>query len=103
MSKAFPTFYRRDFDLVSKYNVGFKTLPLQGCSDPEFYGDVVYNFRKNGKNDCPYHYKKIIARHKKIGYNIDVLQRTVCLVVNAIKNNCFAYLFKLHNGRSVSD
>ena len=33
-----------------------------------FYGDLVYKFRKIiGKNDFPYHFKKIIVRHKKIG------------------------------------
>ena len=36
---------------MSKYNVGLKTL-LQGLSEPEFYGDLVYKFRKIiGKND----------------------------------------------------
>ena len=34
------------FDIVSKYNVGLKTLLLQGLSEPEFYGDLVYKFRK---------------------------------------------------------
>ena len=44
--KAFSKFYRRHFDLVSKYNLGLKTLLLQGLSEPEFYGDLVYKFRK---------------------------------------------------------
>ena len=39
-----------------------------------------------------YHLKKIIVRYKKIGYNIDVLRQTACLVVNPIKVNNFAYL-----------
>ena len=37
LRKAFSKFYRRHFDIVSKYNVGFKTLLLQGLSDPEFH------------------------------------------------------------------
>ena len=37
---------------MSKYNVGLKTLLLQGLSEPEFYGDLVYKFRKIfGKNE----------------------------------------------------
>ena len=44
--KAFSKFYRRHFDIVSKYNVGLKTLLLQGLSAPEFYGDLVNKFRK---------------------------------------------------------
>ena len=56
---------------MSKYNVGLKTLLLQGLSVLEFYGDLVYKFRKIfRKNDFPYHFKKKIARYKKIGYNI---------------------------------
>ena len=69
LRKAFLKFYRRHFDLVSKYNVGLKTLLLQGLSEPEFYGDLVYKFRKIiGKYDFPYHFKEIIVRYKKIGY-----------------------------------
>ena len=87
-------FYRRHFDIVSKYNVGLKTLLLQGLSEPEFYGDLVYKFRKIiGKNDFPYYFKKIIVRYKKIGYNINVMRQTACLVVNPIRVNSFAYLF----------
>ena len=47
ISKAFSKFYRRHFDIVSKYNVELKTLFLQGLSEPEFYGNLVYKFRKN--------------------------------------------------------
>ena len=88
LRKAFSKFYWRHFDIVSKYNVGLKTLLLQGLSEPEFYGDLVYKFRKIiGKNDFPYHFKKIIVRYKKIGYNINVMRQTACLVVNPIKVN----------------
>ena len=42
--KAFSKCYRRHFDMVSsKYNVGLKKLLLE---EPEFYGDLVYKFRK---------------------------------------------------------
>ena len=71
---------------MSKYTVGLKTLLLQGLSEPEFYGDLVYKFRKIiGKNYFPYHFKKIIVRYKKIGYNKNVMRQTACLVVNPIK------------------
>ena len=64
---AFSKFYRPHFDIVSKYNVGLKTLLLQGLSEPEFCGDLVYKFRKIiGKNDFPYHFKKIIVRYKRL-------------------------------------
>ena len=45
--KAFSKFYRRHFDSVSKFSVVLKSLLQQGLSEPEFYGDLVYKFRKN--------------------------------------------------------
>ena len=99
LRKAFSKFYRRHYDIVSKYNVGLKTLPLQGLSEPEFYGDLVYKFRKIiGKNDFPYHFKKIIFRYKKIGWATDGM-----LGVNPIKVNSFAYLFNCTTVGRTSD
>ena len=46
-----------------------------------------------GKYNIPYHFKKIIVRYKKIGYNIDILRQIACLLDNPIKVNNFAYLF----------
>ena len=45
-AKPFLNFYGRHFDLVSKFNVGLKSLQQQGLSEPEFYGDLVNKFRK---------------------------------------------------------
>ena len=39
--------FSRHYELVSKFNVGLKTLLHQGLSEPEFYGDLVYKFKKN--------------------------------------------------------
>ena len=79
---------------MSKYKVGLKTLLLQGLSEPEFYGNFVYKFRKIiGKYDFPNHFKKINVLYNNIGYSIDVLRQTACVVVNPIKVNSFAYLF----------
>ena len=79
---------------MSTYNVGLKTLLLQGLSVLEFYGYLVYKFRKIiGKYDSPDHFKKIIVRYKKTGHKIDVLRQTACLAVNPIKVNNFVYLF----------
>ena len=89
---------------MSKYNVGLKTFLLQGLSEPEFYGNLMYKFRKIiSKYNFPYHFKKINVRYKKIGYNIDVLRQTACLVVNPIKVNSFAYLFNCTTVGRASD
>ena len=50
LRKAFSKFYRRHFELVSKNNVGLKTLLLQGISEAEYYGDLRYKFRKIWNN-----------------------------------------------------
>ena len=68
LRKAFSKLYRRHSDLVSKFNVGLKSLLQQGLSEPEFYGDLVYKFRKiYACNDFSTEFRKIILRYKKIG------------------------------------
>ena len=94
LRKAFSKFYRRHFELVSKYNTGLRSLLQQGLSEPEFYGDLVYKFRKIvGKTEFSDQFKKIIMRYKRIGYNVDVMRQSACLVVNPITVNNFAVLF----------
>ena len=46
LRQAFSKVYHRHSALVEKYSVGLKTLLQQGISAPEFYGDLVYRFRK---------------------------------------------------------
>ena len=46
LRKIFSKFYRRHYELVSKFNVGLKTLLHQGLSESEFYGDLVYKFKR---------------------------------------------------------
>ena len=60
--KTFSKFYRRHYELVSKLNVGLKTLLHQGLAEPEFYGDLVYKFKKKkktlGRADFSDHFRK---------------------------------------------
>ena len=44
--KAFSKFYYRRSEVIVKYNIGLKTLLQQGISEPIFYGDLVYNFKR---------------------------------------------------------
>ena len=50
LRKAFSKFYRRHYELTSKFNVRLKSLLHQGLSEPEFYGDLVYKFNKKNYN-----------------------------------------------------
>ena len=62
LRKTFPKFYRRHYELISKFNVGVKTLSREGLSKPEFYGDLVYKFRKLiRRNDFSFQLRKIIT------------------------------------------
>ena len=44
--KAFSKFYHRHSGLVVGCGVGLKTLLQQGMSEPIFYGDLVYKFKR---------------------------------------------------------
>ena len=94
LRKTFSKIYRRYYDLISKFQVGLKSLFHQGLSEPDFYGDLVYKLKKIvGSNNFSAHFIRIIYHYKKIGYNINVLQKTTCLVVNPITVGNFAFLF----------
>ena len=80
----------------------FKNLVIE-FQNLNFMATWCINSEKNGKSDFSDHFKKIIFRCKTIGYNIDVLRQTACLVVNPIKINSFAYLFNCTTAGRASD
>ena len=80
LRKTFSKFYRRHYELVSKFSVGLKTLLHQGLSELEFYGDLVHKFKKIvGRADFSDQFRKITVRYKRIGYNINN-NATVCML-----------------------
>ena len=94
LRKTFSKFYQRRYDLVSKFSLELKSLLKQGLSEPEFYGDLVYKFKKIvGQSDFSNQLRKIIIHYKRIGYNMNVMQQTACLVVSPVTVNNFADLF----------
>ena len=83
--KAFSKFYHRHSELIVKYNTGLKTLLQQGISGPIFYGHLVYNLKRIvGKPYFSGQFKKIVKRYIKVGYNLDVMPQSACLVLNPI-------------------
>ena len=81
-----------------------KFLLRQGLSEPDFYGDLVYKLKKIVDfNTFSAQFIKIISHYKKIGYNINVLQQTACLVVNPIMVGNFAFLFNCTPVGRISD
>ena len=104
LRKTFSNFYRRHYEWVSKFNVGLKTLLHQGLSEPEFYGDLVYKFKTIVcRADFSDQFRKNIVRYKHIGYNINIMRQSACLVFNPITVNNFASLFNCTPVGRVSD
>ena len=94
LRKTFSKFYRRHYELISKYNVGLKTLLNEGLSESEFYGDLVYKCKKLiGINDFSFQLRKIITRYRRIGYNLNVMRQSACLVFNPIMVDNYAAFF----------
>ena len=79
--KAFSKFYHRHSELIVKYNIGLITLLQQGISEPIFYGDLVYKFKRIvGKPNFSDLFKKIVKRYIRVGYNFDIMRQSACLV-----------------------
>ena len=94
LRKTFSKFYRRHYELIPKYNVGLKTLLGEGLSEPEFYGALVYKFKKLiGRDDFSFQFRKIITRYRRIGYNLNVMRQSACLVFNPIMVDNYAVFF----------
>ena len=93
LCKTFTKFYRWYYDLISKLKVGLKSLLHQGLSELEFYGDLVYKLEKIvSSNNFSAQFIEIISNYKKIGYNINVLCQTACLLANPIRVGNFPFL-----------
>ena len=88
LRKAFSKSYRRHFELIEKYHVSLKKLMQQGICNPEFYGDLVYKFKKIFGNPNFSNLLKRIA-----GYSLDIMRQTACLVFNPIMVEGYASLF----------
>ena len=73
--RIFSKFHRRQYELVSKFKVGLKSLLQQGLSEPDFYGVLVYKLRKIvTRADFSDQFRKVFMRYKRIGYNINVMR-----------------------------
>ena len=91
--KAFAKFYHRHSEIIVKYNIRLKTLLQQGISEPVFYGDLVYKFKRIvGKSNFSDQFKKIAKRYIRVGYNLDIMRQSACLVLNPITVYSYGFL-----------
>ena len=92
--KAFSKFYQRHSELIVKLNIGLKILLKQGILEPIFYGDLVYKFKRIvRKPNFSGQFKKIIKRYEKVGYYLDVMRQSACLVLNQSQFILYGFLF----------
>ena len=94
----------RHSELIVKYNIGLKTLLQQGISKPIFYGDLVYKFKRIvGKPNFSDQFKKIVKRYIRVGYNLDIMRQSACLVLNPITVYSDGFLFNCTTVGQASD
>ena len=56
--------------------------------------DYVYKFKKiRGMTDFSDKFRNNIMRYKRIGYNLNVMRQSACLVINPITVDGYATLF----------
>ena len=57
----------------------------QDICNPEFYGDLVYKFKKIiGNPKFSDLFKRIVNLFRREGYTLDIMRQTACLVFNQI-------------------
>ena len=91
------------FNSTSRY---LDDLPLlqQGISEPIFYGDLVYKFKRIvGKPYFSDQFKKLVKRYIRVGYNLDIMRHSACLVLNPITVYSYGFLFNCTTVGQASD
>ena len=84
-AKHFSKFYRRYYELISKFQIGHKSLLSQGLSEPEFYGDFVYNL------------KKIVGCNNFSAQVIKIIYVVNCVIISFASHICCHTYFYNHS------
>ena len=102
--RAFSEFYHRHSELIVKYNIGLKLFCTKAYQNLYFYGDLVSKFKRIvGKPSFSDQFKKVIKCYIKIGYNLDVLRLSACLVLNPIIVYSYGFHFNCTSVGQASD
>ena len=69
-----------------------------------FYGDLVYKFKRIvRKPNFSDRFKKITKLFIKVGYNLDVMRQSACLVLNQSTVYSYGFLFNCTTVGQASD
>ena len=106
----------RELLKTAAYGLGFQYLPRDLANvnawktmfDPysEVSKDVLrppYNSYMLEKRDFSEQFRKLINRYKRIGYSLDIMRQTACLIVNPIIVDGYASLFNCTTAVRASD
>ena len=76
----------------------------QGISEPIFYGDLVYKFKRIvGKPNFSDQFKKIVKRYIRVSYKLDIMRQSACLVLNPITVYSYGFLLNCTTVGQASD
>ena len=68
--------------MVQNFKSGLKSLLEQGLWEPELYDDLIYKLSKLiSRADFSDQFRKV----RRIGYNINEMRRSACLLINQIR------------------
>ena len=93
-----------DISYVHTLRQEFFKYSKQGISEPTIYGDLVNKFKRVvGKSNFSDQLKKIVKRYIRVGYNLDVMRQSACLVLNPITVYSYGFLFNCTTVGQASD
>ena len=83
---------------------------FQACANPGGVGgytsdsNLVYKFKRIvGKPNFSDQFKKIVKRYIMVGYNLDIMRQSACLVLNPITVYSYGFLFNCTTVGQASD
>ena len=69
-----------------------------------YNGNLVIKFKRIvGKSNFSDQFKKIVKRYIRVGYNLDIMRQSACLVFNPIRVYSYGFLFNCTTVGQASD
>ena len=89
-------FCRGHYELISKFNAGFKTILREGLSKLDFYSYLVYKFKK--REYMIFLFRLETSFYKHIGYKLNVMRQSACLfLTQSCLITMLPYLVRLYD------
>ena len=90
--KAFSKFYHKHSEFIVKYNIGLKN----SSATRHIRNYILWFFKFKrifGKPNFSDQFKKIVKLYIRVGYNLDIMRQSACLVLNPITVYSYGFLF----------